>query len=333
MVLGPKASTRERYGRTLVELGREDPRIVVLGGDLNKSTFTVLFAREFPERFFDLGAAEQNLMGVAAGLASAGKIPFCSTFAVFATGRAFDQVRVSIAQQNLNVKIVATHAGVITGEDGISAHGIEDLALMCALPTFTVVAPADAVETEEAVRVAARTPGPFYIRLYRPPTPLVHEGPCRFRLGKAEWMREGDDATIIACGSSVAYALEAAALLEREGISCRVVNMHTLKPLDEEAVEVCARETGAIVTAEEHYIHGGLGSLVAQAVARRYPVPMEFVALTRYAESGKPEELLEKYGLSAPHIAEAVRRVLRRKGSHKPSGFTRLGDVAGGEKG
>jgi len=314
MPLGPKASTREQYGKTLVELGREDPRIVVLGGDLNKSTFTVLFAQEFPDRFFDFGAAEQNLMSVAAGLAASGKIPFCSTFAVFATGRAFDQVRVGIAQQNLNVKIVATHAGIITGEDGISAHGIEDLALMCALPTFTVVAPADALEVEEAVRVAARTPGPFYIRLYRPATPIVHEGPCRFELGKAERMREGTDVTLIACGSGVAYALQAADLLAQEGVSCRVLNLHTLKPVDEEAVEESARETRAIVTVEEHYIHGGLGSIVAQVVARRCPVPMEFVALTRYAESGKPEALLEKYGLSAPHIAEAVRRVLRRKG-------------------
>ncbi|MBI2935789.1 MAG: transketolase family protein [Chloroflexi bacterium] len=310
---GAMAATREVYGKTLVELGRENPDIVVLGGDLNKSTNTTFFAKEFPDRFFDLGAAEQNIMGIAAGLASAGKIPFCSTFAVFGTGRPFDQIRVSIAQPGLNVKIVCTHAGVITGEDGMSAQSIEDLALMCSLPTFTVVAPADGPETVQAVRTAANHRGPFYIRLYRPATPIVHPDGCGFQLGVAEQLREGKDVTIAACGVIVASALEAADVLSKEGIACRVLNVHTLQPLDEEALERAARETGAIVTVEEHYVHGGLGSLVAQAVSRRHPVPVEFVALTRYAESGKPNELLEKYGLTATHIASAVRNVLRRK--------------------
>lgn len=308
-----KASTREQYGRTLLELGSQNPDIVVLGGDLNQSTFTVLFGRAYPERFFDFGPAEANMMSAAAGFASCGKVPFVSTFAVFATARAYDQIRVGIAQPGLNVKIVATHAGIITGEDGVSAHGVEDLALMCALPTFTVVAPADAVETDLAVRAAAATPGPFYIRLYRPATPLVHQRPCSFTLGRAEVMREGEDVTIIACGSMVAAALQAADALEAEGVSCRVLNMHTLKPADEEALVAAARETGALVTAEEHYIHGGLGSIVAQVVARHHPVPLEMVALTRYAESGKPDLLLEKYGLTPERVAQAARRALQRK--------------------
>jgi transketolase len=308
-----KASTRETYGKALVELGRENPDIVVLGGDLNKSVFTTLFAKEFPHRFFDLGAAEQNIIGVAAGLASSGKIPFVSTFAVFGTSRPFDQLRLSVAQPHLNVKLVCTHAGIITGEDGMSAHSIEDLSLLCSLVGFTVIAPADSVETVEAVRAAARMQGPVYIRLYRPATPVVHSASCHFQIGKAEAMRQGKDCTIIATGSMVANALLAADALQPEGVSCRLLNMHTLKPLDEESIELAARETGAIVTAEEHYIHGGLGSLVAQTLVKRVPVPLETVALTRYAESGKPEELTKKYGLSVDDVKAAVKRALARK--------------------
>ncbi len=309
-----RASTREAYGKVLVELGREYPNLVVLGGDLNKSTFTTLFANEYPERFFDFGPAEQNILSAAAGLASSGKIPFVSTFVVFGTARAYDQIRVGIAQPHLNVKLVLTHAGILTGEDGVSAQGIEDLALMSALPGFTVVAPADAVETVQAVRVAAAHEGPFYIRLYRPATPLVHPGNiCSFTLGKAELLREGGDVTVVACGSMVGTTLEAANLLQAEGVSCRVVNMHTLAPLDEEAIVKAAEETGALVTAEEHYFRGGLGSLVAQTLALHHPAPLEMVALRGYAESGRAEQLLEKYGLTARHVAEAVRNVLRRK--------------------
>ena len=308
-----KASTREAYGKTLVELGRQNPDIVVLGGDLNKSTFTYLFAQEFPDRFFDFGPAEQNIMGVAAGLASSGKVPFVSTFAVFGMCRPFDQVRVSIAQPHLNVKIVCTHAGIITGEDGVSAHGIEDLSLACSLPGFNVVAPADAVETVEAVKAAASTPGPFYIRLYRPATPVVHPDGCAFSLGKAETLRKGRDVTVFALGVMVAAALEAAEGLAQEGVQCRVVNMHTLSPLDEEAIALAAQETGAVVTAEEHYVHGGLGSVVAQVLGRTTPVPLEMVALEGYAESGKSDELVEKYHLSSRDIEAAVKRVLQRK--------------------
>ena len=309
----PMASTRETYGKTLAELGREDPRIVVLGGDLNKSTFAYIFGGQFPDRFFDFGPAEQNIMGVAAGLASSGKTPFVSTFAVFGTCRPFDQIRVSIAQPHLNVKIVCTHAGIIAGEDGMSAHGIEDLALMCSLPGFTVVAPSDAVETVEAIRAAAATPGPFYIRLYRPATPVVHRDGCDFKLGKAELVRSGEDATVIAVGVTVSTALQAADTLANQGISCRVINMHTLKPVDEEAIRKAAEETGAIVTVEEHYLHGGLGSIVAQSLGRTTPVPLGMVALDRYAESGKPDQLLEKYHLTARDIEGAVKSVLARK--------------------
>ena len=307
------AATREAYGKMLVELGREDPSIVVLGGDLNISTFIYLFAQEFPDRFFDLGAAEQNIMSMAAGLASSGKTVFASTFAVFGSGRAYDQIRVGIAQPHLNVKIVVTHAGITTGEDGISAQAIEDLALICALPGFTVVVPADAPETAQAVRAAAATSGPFYIRLSRLATPVVHSADWEFRLGQAEVMRPGSDVAIVACGIMVHAALQAAEALAREDVSCRVINLSTLKPTDEETILQAARETGALVTAEEHYIHGGLNSLVSQTVARRHPVPVEPVALAGYAESGKPELLLQKYGLTPADVAAAVRHALAMK--------------------
>ena len=307
------AVTREVFGRTLVELGREDPNIVVLGGDLNVSTFAHLFGQEFPERFFDMGPAEQNIMSIAAGLASSGKTAFATTFAVFGTGRPYDQIRLGIAQPGASVKIVCTHAGITVGEDGISAQSIEDLALMCALPGFRVIVPADGPETAEAVRVAAREPGPFYIRLSRAATPVVHEDGFAFRLGKAETMRAGGAVTIIACGIMVAAALEAAESLAKDGVQCRVINMATLQPLDEEAVVLAASETGVVVTVEEHYRNGGLGSLVAQVLGRRVAVPLEVVALDGYAESGKPDQLLAKYGLSADDVESAVRRALERK--------------------
>lgn len=307
------ASTREVAGKTLVELGKEFPELVVVGGDLNKSTFANLFGQAYPERFFDLGAAEQNMVSVAAGLAASGKVPVVSTFAVFGTSRPYDQLRVSVSQPNLNVKVVLTHGGLITGEDGVSAQSIEDIAIMCALPNFKVVVPADAVEARRALRAAVETPGPFYVRLSRPATPVVHDEGYSFRLGKAELMRPGDDVTVVACGIMVHAALEAAARLESRGVSCRVINMATVKPLDVEAVVMAARETGAVVTAEEHGINGGLGSLVAQALAREHPVPVEMVALEGYAESGTPEALLAKYHLTPADVEEAVLRVLRRK--------------------
>ncbi|MBI2848449.1 MAG: transketolase family protein [Chloroflexi bacterium] len=307
-------SLRDAYGQTLAELGRENPDIVALDADLSKSTMTQFFAREFPDRFFDCGIAEQNMVGIAAGLAASGKIPFASTFAVFMPGRCFDQVRMSVAYSNLNVKLVVTHGGVSVGEDGASHHAIEDLSLACSLPGFTVIIPADAIETAQAVRAAAITAGPFYIRLCRPKLSSVYGRDYRFVPGKAVTMKPGKDVTIIAIGLMVASALEAAASLKDEGIDCRVVNMPTIKPLDQEAIVRAAVETGAIVTAEEHLEHGGLGSLVAQVVACNHPVPMEFVAIKdTYAKSGTAEQLLQRYGLTAKDIAQAVRGVLKKK--------------------
>ncbi len=309
-----EVSLRETYGKTLVELGGENSDIVVLDADLSRSTMTHFFAGEFPERFFDCGIAEQNMVSIAAGLAASGKIPFASTFAVFIPGRCFDQIRMSIAQPGLNVKLVATHGGISVGEDGISHQSIEDLALITSLPGFTVVVPADAIETAQAVRVAAASYGPFYIRLCRPKMPLIYDDDYRFNLGKAVTMRQGEGVTIIAIGIMVAAALEAAENLKREGVDCCVLNMPTLKPLDEAIIIKAAADTGAIVTAEEHLEHGGLGSLVAQVVAKYHPVPMGFVAIKdTYAKSGKAAELLQRYGLTAKDIEQAVRSVIKRK--------------------
>lgn len=311
-------STRETYGKTLVELGRENKDIVVLDADLSRSTMTSFFAQEFPQRFFNCGIAEQNMMGIASGLAASGKTVFVSTFAVFATARCFDQLRMSISQPCLSVKIVATHSGITVGEDGLSHHSIEDLALACALPNFTVIVPADAIEAAQAIKVAAKSYGPFYIRLSRSKTPVVFDSNYQFVLGKTAVLREGGDATIIACGIMVAQALKAAEDLRRESVECRVLNMSTLKPLDEEAIVRAARETGAIVTAEEHLQHGGLGSRVTQVVSQHHPVPMSFVALKNtFAKSGKPEELLQRYGLTAVDIEREVRSAIARKREKK----------------
>ena len=308
------ASTREAYGRILIELGKQNKDIVVLDADLSRSTMTHLFAQECPERFFDCGLEEQNMIGIAAGLAAAGKTVFASTFAVFASCRCFDQLRMCVSQPKLNVKIVATHGGITVGEDGTSHHAIEDLALYCALPGFTVVVPADAIETVEAVKTAAATPGPFYIRLSRAETPLVYSPGYRFTPGKAVTLKEGKDAAIIAMGIMVAKALEAAKTLAEQGIDCRVINMPTLNPLDEEAIVKAASETGAIVVAEEHLAQGGLGSRVAPVVAREKPVPMRFVNLKdRYALSGSSRELLQKHGLTAEEIAVAVKQAIQKR--------------------
>ncbi len=310
-----EVSLRETYGKTLVELGKENPDIVMLDADLCRSTMTQFFAREFPHRSFDCGIAEQNMIGIAAGLAASGKIPFASTFAVFAPGRCFDQIRMSIAQPGLNVKLVATHGGISVGEDGTSHQSVEDLSLIGSLPGFTVIVPADAIETAQAVRAAAANYGPFYIRLCRPKLPLVYNEDYRFKLGKAVTMRQGKDATIIAIGLMVAAALEAAENLKQEGIDCRVLNMPTLKPIDEAAIIKAAADTGAIVTAEEHLEHGGLGSIVARVITKYHPVPIEFVAIKdTYAKSGKAAELLQKYGLTAKDIEQSVRSAIKRKG-------------------
>jgi transketolase len=313
--MAEEIAPRETYGHTLVELGRTNKDIVVLDADLSPSTMTKYFAAAFPERFFQVGIAEQNMIGIAAGLAASGKIPFASTFAVFAPGRCFDQIRVAVAQGKNNVKIVVTHAGVTVGEDGESHQALEDLALMCSLPGFTVIVPADSVETDLAVRAAAAHFGPCYIRLPRSKLPVIFDKNYRFEIGKAITLRPGKDVTIIACGVMVAQAMKAAEMLAGDGIDARVINMSTLKPIDAAAIVRAARETGAIVTAEEHQEHGGLGSTVARVVAARLPVPMEFVAVKDvWGTSGKPEELLERYGLTAQDIVKAARAVLKRKG-------------------
>lgn len=309
------AATREALGPTLIRLCREGLDIAVVDADLGSSTTARQFGKAFPERFFAVGVAEQNMVNVAAGLAAAGKTVFISTFAVFAPGRCFDQLRVGIAQPRLNVKLVASHAGIVTGEDGASAHAIDDLSLMLSLPGFRVIVPADVVEAEQAIEVAARNFGPFYVRCVRPKTPIIYGEGYQFRLGKAHLVRPGKDVTVMAVGVMVWTALEAAELLAAEGIDCRVLNMSSLKPLDVEAVLAAARETGAIVTAEDHLVHGGLAGLVAQTLALHQPTPMAFIGMQdQYAVSGRWDQLLERYGLTAEKIAEAARGVLARKG-------------------
>jgi len=308
-------ATRDAYGKTLVELGKENPQIVVLDADLSVSTKTSLFAKAFPERFFDMGVAEQDMISTAAGLAASGKIVFASTFAVFGSGRAWDQIRVSVAYTRSNVKIVVTHGGITTGEDGASHQANEDIAIMRVIPNMTVIVPADAVETAKVIREAVKFYGPIYIRLSRPKTPVIYEnGDYKYKIGKGIVMREGKDLTIFACGIMVATALDAAAELAKKNIDCRVVNLHTIKPLDKELIVKCAEETGAVVTAEEHSILGGLGGAVAEVLVENCPVPMVRMGIKDvFGESGKPEELIVKYGLTAADLMHSVKAVLKKK--------------------
>ena len=307
------AATREALGPTLVRLQNAGKDIVVVDADLGKSTTARTFKDAFPDRFFTFGIAEQNMISAAGGLATLGYTVFATTFAVFAE-HAFDQLRMSIAQPRLNVKIVASHGGVSTGEDGASAQSIEDIALFSSLPTFSVVVPADVVEAEAAIEAAVNAQGPWYIRTGRPKIPVIYSDGPRFQLGKADTLREGSDVTLVACGLMVDRSLRAAEALEREGISARVLNMSSIRPLDVEALEAAARETGALVVAEEHLSHTGLGGMVAQALATRFPVPMEFVGVPdRYGESGTWSEVLEIMGLTSDGVADAARRVVARK--------------------
>ncbi|KYH42547.1 MAG: transketolase [Candidatus Bathyarchaeota archaeon B26-1] len=319
--LREKAYTRDAYGRTLIELGRIRKEIVVLDADLSTSTRTAWFGREFPDRFFNFGVAEANMMSAAAGLASSGKIPFVSTFAVFATGRAYNQYRTSIAYPNLNVKIVATHSGISVGEDGPTHFCIEDIAIMRALPNTTVLVPADAVETEAAVKASVDHYGPVYIRLSRPKLPVIYEEGYRwrgekltFRIGGSVTLREGEDVTLVASGLMVSRALDAAEALAREGIEAAVIDLYSIKPIDRETLTEAARRTGAIVTCEEHNVCGGVGSAVAEVLVETVPVPMEMVGVKdTFAESGSMEDLLTKYGLTSKDIVEAAKRVIKRK--------------------
>lgn len=307
-------ATRDAYGEALVEVGRRDQRVMALTGDLRDSTRLEAFAAAFPDRFIECGIAEQNMVGVAAGLAACGKLPFVSSFAVFVPGRAYDQIRVLVAQPNLNVKFVSTHGGLTVGEDGMTAQAIEELAMMRALANMTVIVPADATETQRVIAALVDHRGPAYVRLGRAAVPVLFDETYTFAIGRAARLRDGTDVTLIACGIMVAEALAAAETLAAEGIEARVLNMATLKPLDEAAVLEAARETGAIVTAEEHTIYGGLGGAVAEVTSAYEPVPVERVGIRDvFGESGSPRALMEKYGLTAAEIAAAARRALSRK--------------------
>jgi transketolase len=303
-------SVREAFGLALAKLGEADANIVVVDGDVHNSTRTDFFAKKFPNRFFNVGIAESDLVGVAAGLASSGKQAWAASFAAFITCNAYDQLRMSVAFPNIDVKIVGTHAGISIGEDGPSQMGVEDVSLACSLPNFTVVVPADEVSTEKAVQALAGIKTPAYLRAGRPNVPLIYEANASFQLGKANKLRDGKDITIIANGLMVAMALDAADALAGQGIQARVLDMHTVKPCDDAAILAAAKETGRIVVAEEHLAHGGLGSAVAMSVVRQQPVPMRFVNLgDAFAESGKPEELLKKYGLTADAIVKAAKEL------------------------
>jgi transketolase len=309
-----KVATRDAYGDALVSLGKKRNDVVVLDADLSGSTKTSKFAKVFPERFFNIGIAEQDMMGTAAGLAIGGKLPFVSTFAVFATGRAWEQVRQSICYPNLNVKIVASHSGVTVGEDGGSHQSVEDIAVMRVIPRMTVVVPADGPETLQAIEAVAEYKGPCYVRVGRNKVPTLFGADYKFKIGKAHVFNEGKDAAIIATGIMVAEALKARDLLKAEGIDAGVIDMSTIKPLDADAVLAAAKRCGAIVTAEEHSIIGGLGGAVAEALAESVPVPMFRIGIKdTFGTSGDQEALLKHYGLSAGDLAMAVREVIKKK--------------------
>ncbi len=310
-----KQATREAYGKTLAKLADINPNIVVLDADLSKSTKTADFKEIAPERFFNMGIAEANMMGVAAGLSSCGKIPFVSTFAMFAAGRAYEQIRNSICYPKLNVKICATHAGLTVGEDGATHQAIEDLSLMRSIPNMVVINPADGIETEAAIKAIVEYNGPCYVRLGRMPVENVNEYEnYKFEIGKGITISEGKDITIIATGIMVEAAIKAKEILLNEGIDARVINIHTIKPIDSEIIIKAAKETGAIVTAEEHSVIGGLGSAVSEIVSENYPVRVYKIGVNDvFGESGKPSELLEGYGLTAENIVEKVRRIVSEK--------------------
>lgn len=308
--MAEKVATRKAYGEVLVDLGRKSRDIVVLDADLSKSTMTAQFAKEFPDRFFDMGIAEQNMYGVAAGLALSGKTVFASTFAMFAAGRAFEIIRNSIGYTGANVKICATHAGLTVGEDGASHQAIEDIALMRTIPGMTVVCPSDGPSAKKLIADAAAVNRPVYVRLGRAAVPDIYENTRDIQLGKGVCVRDGKDYTVIATGVMVNEALIAAEMLEKEGVSLRVVDMHTIKPLDENIIVKAAKETRGIITAEEHSVVGGLGSAVAEIVVQKAMAKMKLLGVEdTFGESGKPAELMQKYGLTAAHICEAVRNL------------------------
>ncbi len=307
-----KIATRESYGKALAELGKEHENLVVLDADLAAATKTGIFKKAFPERHIDCGIAECNMMGIAAGLAATGMVPFASTFAMFASGRAFEQVRNSIGYPHLNVKIGATHAGISVGEDGATHQCNEDIALMRTIPGMTILNPSDDVEARAAVKAAYEFDGPVYLRFGRLAVPVINDNPnYKFEIGKGVVLKEGKDLTIVATGLCVNAALEAAKLLETDGISAKVVNIHTIKPLDKELILSCAKETGKIVTVEEHSVIGGLGSAVCECVSEQFPVPVRRIGVyDTFGESGSAVALLEKYGLDGKGIQASVKEFL-----------------------
>ena len=313
--MSKKIATREAYGKALAELAKENENVVVLDADLSKSTKTADFKAVSPERFFNMGIAEGNMMGVAAGLSTCGKIPYVSTFAMFAAGRAFEQIRNSICYPKLNVKVCATHAGLTVGEDGASHQTVEDLSLMRSIPNMVVISPADAVETMAAIKAIAEYDGPCSVRLGRAAVNVINdENTYEFKLGKGVVVSEGKDATIVATGIMVDAAIEAKGILAQEGIDAKVINIHTIKPLDNELIIEAAKETGVIVTAEEHSIIGGLGSAVSEVVTEKYPVPVLKVGINdTFGESGKPDELLRAYNLTAQDIVNKVKQAITFK--------------------
>lgn len=316
---------RTGFGQALVELAERRSDVVVLTGDLADSTRVAKFGEKFPERFFDVGVAEQNMMGLAAGLALTGKVPFLTSYATFSPGRNWDQFRVSVAYTQANVKVVGAHAGLSVGPDGATHEALEDIAIVRVLPGVVVVVPCDFEQARQATHALAEHVGPAYIRFGREDTPVLTTTETGFELGKAQLFRDGGDVSLVACGPLVYEALRAADELARDGIEARVLNVHTIKPLDVDAIARCARETGAIVTVEEHQVHGGLGGAVAEALAQHRPAPMEMVGMPdSFGESGKAAELLDKWGLTSPAIVRAARRVVERR----DGGGTASGDEA-----
>lgn len=305
---------RDGYGKDLLELCKTEEKVMVLDADVSASTRTAWVAKEYPEHFQNVGISEQDLVGTAAGLALGGMTPFVSTYGVFLSGRAWDQIRTTVCYNKLNVKFGGAHAGISVGPDGATHQALEDIAITRVLPNMTVIAPCDWQETKKAVLAAAKWDGPVYIRFGREAVPEITDENSPFEIGKAQVLRDGKDAVIFACGALVYEAMKAADTLAAENISCRVVNLHTIKPIDEACILESVRQCGAVVTAEEHQIHGGMGSAVAEVLALHCPAPMEMVAVNdRFGQSGQPEELMEMYGLTAKDIVAAVKRVIERK--------------------
>jgi transketolase len=306
--------TRDGFGEGLLELGKTHPNVVALSGDLEDSARAIWFKQQYPERFFSVGIAEQDMIGTAAGLAMAGKIPFACSFSEFVTGKALEQLRLAVCYQRLNVKVIGSHGGLSVGADGATAEALEELTHMRSLPSMVVLAPCDALEAKKATIAATEYVGPVFLRLGRAPVPFVTKPEDPFVIGKANQMRDGEDLTLIACGTMVSHSLQASELLAKEGIRARVLNMHTIKPIDTAAITTAARQTGAIVTVEEHTILGGLGGAVAEVVVQEYPVPMRFVGVhDRFGTSGDPAELLKAFHLMPEDIAAAARDVLKLK--------------------